>query len=163
MLAPSADALIVAAPLATVDHAEVINEALVLIFAHLGQRAVLVPEEDLSTSKTVAMEGLMRVLNADAAAAGGGATASGETGQKQSSSSILGSSSQQLVNYDELDDDDGASLGDISPSVMKLRALKLGHASTSGLDSYDSEAADPRTPGGGGSGWGGRADRPLRL
>jgi hypothetical protein len=170
MLVPSADTLMVAAPLAAVDHAEVIDEALVLIFAHLGQRAVLVPEEDPSTSKTVAMEGLMRVLNADIAAAGGGATARGETtlGQGQSSSSMVESSPQQLVDYNELDDDDHeTSPGDVSPSVMKLRALKLGHASTSGLGSYDSEAAaDPGTPGGGGSGWGplkstGLRDRPY--
>ncbi len=165
MPAPSADALMVAAPLAAVDHAEVIDEALVLIFAHLGQRVVLLPEEDPSTSKTVAMEGLMRVLNAGTAAGGGGAAAGGETlGQGQSMSSIVESSSQQLVNYDELDDDDHeTSLGDVSPSMTKLRALKLGHASTSGLGSCDSEAAaaDPA-----GSGWGplkstGLRDRPY--
>eukprot|EP01043_Picozoa_sp_COSAG02_P093594 COSAG02_NODE_30102_length_557_cov_0.799127_2_plen_104_part_01 len=104
MLVPSADTLMVAAPLAAVDHAEVIDEALVLIFAHLGQRAVLVPEEDPSTSKTFAMEGLMRVLNADTAAAGGGPAAGGETlGQGESTSSIVESSSHKLVNYDELD------------------------------------------------------------
>lgn len=95
-------------------HEPVVDEALVLIFAHLGQRVVLVPPEDPSSSKTVAMDGLMRAINADAAAAaGGGAAADGAAfGQ--------GHRSTSLVDYDELDDDDHETSQ--SPSRLSQQA-----------------------------------------
>lgn len=46
------------------DEQEVIDEALVLLFAQVGRHVVLVPQEEAS-GKHAAMEGLVCVINAD--------------------------------------------------------------------------------------------------
>lgn len=164
---PSPDTVESVAPVAAVDQTQAIDEALVPIFAHLGLRVVLVPEEDPSSSRAIAMEGLMRVLNADTAVGGGGSTGSSEAlGQEQ-----------QLVNYDALDDDcddgdhevsqrQGQDGDTVFPSITKPGAASKATAEH-GVGSYNSEAAaSGGSPGGRGSDWGpldskGLRDRPY--
>ena len=145
-----------AAAAAAAGAGEAVDEALVLLFAQLGQHIVLIPEEDPSSSKAVAMEGLVRVLNTnsnsndtltDAAAAAAAAAAGADGG---GGGSFADSTPQQLVDYEHLDEEgaDGAGGGGggrRTTSLSQLRAAKAGMGMV--LDSYDSEA-DPGSPGG---------------